>query len=86
MAPSGSADSPDLWSGHSPFLAFWETAVTVGLVICAIITVLTTVGIILVLGVQSYEFFSHAHVSLSDFLLGTELKPDSRPPNSGSFP
>ena len=54
--------SPDLWTGHSRLLVVWEAAVTVGLVLCAVITVLTTVGIILVLGVQSFEFFSHAHV------------------------
>ena len=27
---------PDLWSGHSRFLAFWEAVVTVGLVVCAL--------------------------------------------------
>ena len=48
------------------------------------ITVLTTVGIILVLGIQSVEFFSHAHVGLFEFLFGTELKPDASRPGSGS--
>jgi len=85
-APPGPADLPDLWSGHSRFLAFWEGTVTVGLVICAIITVLTTAGIILVLSFQSYEFFTRAHVSLPEFLLGTELKPDSKPPKFGIVP
>jgi phosphate transport system permease protein len=60
--------------------------VTVGLVICAVITVLTTAGIILVLGVQTYEFFTHARVSVGDFLLGTELKPDAVPPRFGIVP
>jgi len=77
---------PDLWSGHSRYLAFWEAAVTVGLVLCAVITVLTTVGIILVLGAQSIEFFSHAKVSLSEFLFGTTLKPEARPPQFGIVP
>jgi phosphate transport system permease protein len=76
----------DLWSGHSRFLAFWEGVVTVGLVICAVITVLTTAGIIIVLGVQSLEFFSHANVSLPEFLFGTELKPDAVPPKFGIVP
>jgi phosphate transport system permease protein len=76
----------DLWSGHSRFLAFWEAAVTIGLVLCAVITVLTTVGIIVVLSVQSFEFFTHAKVSLPAFLLGTELKPDANPPKFGIVP
>ena len=59
---------------------------TVGLLICALITVLTTVGIILVLGVQSFEFFSRTKVSLPEFLLGTELKPDAVPPKFGIVP
>jgi phosphate transport system permease protein len=76
----------DLWPGHSRFLAFWEAAVTVGLVLCTIITVLTTVGIILVLSVQSFEFFYRARVSLPEFLFGTELKPDAQPPKFGIVP
>jgi phosphate transport system permease protein len=64
----------------------WEFAVTVGLVLCAVITVLTTLGIILVLGTQTVAFFAHAHVDLSDFLFGTELKPDANPPRFGIVP
>jgi len=82
----GPAGPADLWSGHSRYLAFWEAAVTVGLVLCALITVLTTAGIILVLGAQSIEFFSHAKLSLSAFLFGTTLKPDARPPQFGIVP
>ena len=84
-APASPAE-PDLWSGHSRFLAFWEAAVTVGLVLCAVITVLTTVGIILVLGVQSFEFFRHAHVSPFAFLFGTELEAGRQPPKFGIVP
>jgi phosphate transport system permease protein len=76
----------ELWAGHSRFQAFWEAAVTIGLILCAVISVLTTVGIILVLGVQSYEFFSRANVNLPEFLLGTDLKPDARPPKFGIVP
>jgi phosphate transport system permease protein len=78
--------APDLWAGHSPFLAFWETAVTVGLVLCAVVTVLTTAGIIVVLGVQSVEFFRSANVSVRDFLFGIELKPEANPPRFGIVP
>jgi phosphate transport system permease protein len=77
---------PDLWSGHSRYLAFWEAAVTVGLVLCAVITVLTTVGIIVVLGTQSVEFFSRAKLSVPEVLFGTTLKPEARPPQFGMVP
>ena len=48
--------------------------------------VLTTAGIIVVLGTQTIEFFSTAKVNLSEFLFGTTLKPDSRPPKFGIVP
>lgn len=76
----------DLWTGHSPFLAFWENAVTIGLIVCAIVTVLTTLGIVLVLSSQSFEFFRRSHVSVLDFLFGTVLKPDANPPRFGIVP
>jgi phosphate transport system permease protein len=76
----------DLWAGHSRFLAFWEGAVTIGLVLCAAITVLTTAGIILVLSVQSVEFFYRTNVGVLQFLIGTVLKPDARPPRFGIVP
>jgi phosphate transport system permease protein len=64
----------------------WEAAVTVGLILSAVITVLTTVGIVLVLGVQTFEFFSRAEVGVSEFLFGTVLKPDAEPPKFGIVP
>jgi phosphate transport system permease protein len=77
---------PDLWSGHSRSSAFWEAAVTVGLVLCAVITVLTTAGIILVLGTQTVAFFAQSHVSPGAFFFGTTLKPDARTPQFGIVP
>jgi phosphate transport system permease protein len=85
IASRASAE-PDLWSGHSRFLALREAAVTAALVICAVITVLTTVGIVLVLGVQTVAFFSQAKVTVPEFLFGTELKPDARPAKFGIVP
>ena len=76
----------DLWRGHSRFLAFWERVVSVGLIFCTVITILTTLGIILVLGAQSFEFFRRAHITISEFLLGTVLKPDANPPRFGIVP
>ena len=72
-----------------PFPRSWRSGkavVTVGLVLCAAITVLTTAGIILVLGVQSFEFFRLPEVSVTEFLFGTELKPDADPPKFGILP
>lgn len=85
-AATASAAELDLWSGHSRFLAFWEAVVTGGLVLCASITMLTTVGIILVLGFESYEFFRTANVNPLGFLFGTELKPDANSPRFGIVP
>jgi phosphate transport system permease protein len=81
-SPSGDA----LWSGHSPLLAIWESIVFILLTFCAVVTVLTTIGIVLVLSVQTVEFFLKSHVSLFDFLFGTELKPEATPPKFGILP
>ncbi len=75
-----------LWPGHSRALAFWERVVTVGLVLCALITVFTTAGIVLVLGAQSIEFFRLPEVSLSGFFFGTTLRPNADPPEFGIVP
>jgi phosphate transport system permease protein len=54
------------------------------LMICAIITVLTTVGIVWVLFSESYTFFQH--VSLWDFLTDTEWSPLSTNKHFGILP
>ena len=56
------------------------------LLLCATITVLTTLGIIVVLGVETVRFFNKPGVSLIDFLTGTELSPDRSPPRFGVLP
>jgi phosphate transport system permease protein len=76
----------DLWPGHSRALAFWERVVTAGLVLCALITVFTTAGIVMVLGAQSIEFFRLPDVSVTGFFFGTTLRPDANPPNFGIVP
>ena len=76
----------DLWSGHSRFLAFWEAGVAVVLVFCAVVTVLTTVGIMLVLSIQTVRVLHGGQGRSPGFLLGTELKPDATPPSSASCP
>jgi phosphate transport system permease protein len=83
---ANTADEPDLWSGHRPFLAFYESIVTVGLVLCAVITILTTIGILVVLSVETFEFFLKSKIGILDFLLGTELRPEASPPKFGILP
>ena len=75
-----------LWSGHSRFLGLWELAIAVILAFCAVVTVLTTLGIVLVLSVQTVEFFMASKVGIAEFLLGTELKPEATPPKFGILP
>ena len=50
------------------------------------ISVLTTAGIIAVLGVETFHFFRKSGVGLLDFLTGTELRPDASPPRFGILP
>ncbi|HMB04912.1 MAG TPA: phosphate ABC transporter permease subunit PstC [Isosphaeraceae bacterium] len=76
----------DLWAGPSRFRSLREAAVTFFLLLCATITVLTTAGIILVLGVESFRFFRASGVSIPAFLFGTELRPDASPPRYGILP
>jgi phosphate transport system permease protein len=83
-----SPDAPgdDQWAGHSRLKASWELAVSFLLALCALVTVMTTVGIVLVLTVQTVEFFMVSKVGVLDFLLGTELKPEASPPRFGILP
>jgi phosphate transport system permease protein len=76
----------ELWSGHSRLLAFWEVVISVLLALAAVVTVLTTLGIVLVLSVQTIEFFVASRPGILDFLFGTELRPDAVPPTFGILP
>ena len=86
VEPGGTGDGPDQWSGHSPYQAFHEAIVTVGLLLCALITILTTLGILLVLSAQTIEFFMKSKVGVLDFLTGTQLRPEASPPKFGILP
>ena len=83
---SAAPQATDLWPGHSRALAFWEGVVTSALVSCAAITIFTTAGIILVLGVQSFEFFRLPEISITEFFFGTTLRPGAHPPKFGIVP
>jgi phosphate transport system permease protein len=63
-----------------------EHAVTLFLFVCAAITVLTTAGIILVLGVETVAFFRTSQISLLAFFGGRVLRPDGNPPLFGVLP
>ncbi len=76
---------PDPWRGPSPWLAVQEVAVRLFLFACALITVLTTVGIVVVLGVETVRFFAISGVSPVAFVTGTELDPAGEPPRFGIF-
>ena len=53
---------------------------------CAAVTVLTTLGIALVLGVETVQFFRVSGESVVGFLAGTRLEPDGTPPRFGILP
>lgn len=76
----------DLWAGPSRLRSVGEAGVRAFLFVCATITVLTTIGIVVVLGVETIRFFRESHVGPLEFLTGTELRPDAKPPKFGILP
>lgn len=57
-------------------------AVATFLIACTAITVLTTAGIVIVLGAETIRFFAAAKLGLGRFLFGTDVEP----PNFGILP
>jgi phosphate transport system permease protein len=53
---------------------------------CAAVTVVTTAGIVFVLGAETIHFFQATGESPIDFLLGSKLEPDADPPRFGILP
>ncbi len=74
------------WAGRSWFGGLQEAAVPPLIFVCAAITVLTTLGIVAVLGVETLRFFQVSGVTLWEFLGGTELNPKGDPPRIGILP
>lgn len=56
------------------------------ILLCALITVLTTAGIVLVLGVETVRFFREWGGSPLAFLFGTDLSPKATPARFGILP
>ena len=79
----------ELTAGAAPVLRarrrrLGEDAVKVVLLVCALISVATTVGIVVALFLPAFEFFGE--VSIVDFLTGTEWAPLFEPAHFGVLP
>ena len=73
-----------LWSGSRNFQKLKESVVTRILLFCAGVSVLTTVGINLILFLESFWFFKE--ISVSEFLLSTNWAPLFEPRHFGVIP
>ncbi len=74
------------WAGPSPFQAVGERLVFGFLLLCAVVTVMTTVGIVVILGAETVHFFQWSGETPVGFLFGTELAPEASPPRFGILP
>lgn len=71
-------------SGLRLFRRFSEGAIRWFCFACALVSVVTTFGILLVLVTNSFPFFQQ--ISLSKFLTGTDWSPDNAPASFGVLP
>lgn len=71
------------WPGPWRWLAWQERGVASILLLCAGLTVLTTIGIVVVLGVESVRFFVVSGVGVLEFLTGTRMTPGIAEPKYG---
>ena len=83
---SSTETTPDPWAGPSRFRAAREWAVSAFLGSCTLVTVLTTAGIVLVLGVQAARFFRVSGVGPVEFLTSGEIDFAAEPPKFGILP
>src|SRR6187397_353253 len=88
MSSAGTVASTEVQPGRSVFARsrprYGELLVRIFLVIAALITVLTTIGIIFALASETISFLQE--VPLKDFLFGTEWAPLFNPPSYGVIP
>ena len=85
-ATAAAADTPDLWAGPSRFRAAGEWAVSAFLLACTLVTVVTTAGIVMVLGVEAVRFFRVSGVGPLAFLTGRAIDFSASPPAVGILP
>jgi phosphate transport system permease protein len=86
QAPGPIAGPRATWAGRSWFQSAQEILVPPLLLAGAMVTILTTAGIVLVLGVETVRFFRIWGGSPIAFLIGTELNPKLDPPAFGILP
>lgn len=78
MTPTATdSATPRRWSQRRGWRAFEEVGVRELLRLCAIVTVLTTVGIVAVLGIEAVRFFRDSGVGVFEFLFGRHLSPET---------
>jgi phosphate transport system permease protein len=77
---------PVRWAGATPFRTLRETGVAFVLLLCTLVTVLTTAGIVAVLSVEAIRFFRESGVGPWQFLTGTVLNTRLKPPQFGILP
>lgn len=73
------------WRRDTPWRKVQEVVVRVLLVLCAAVTIVTTIGIIAVLGTETVHFFRTSGVTPWQFLTGREVSP-VEPPFFGILP
>ncbi|MEK3883121.1 phosphate ABC transporter permease subunit PstC [Paenibacillus sp. PL2-23] len=75
-------------SGSNPFknskVSIMNKVMPFLLFLCAIVSVLTTVGIVITLATETYQFFKH--IPIFDFLFGTKWSPLIPPKSYGILP
>lgn len=74
------------WKRPGRLLRWQEWFVHAILAAFAGISILTTVGILAVLGTETVQFFRTGEVSPLDFLTGTLMRPEADPPRYGVLP
>jgi len=74
------------WLGRTWFQTAQEYVLPPLLFLCAFATVLTTVGIVTVLGIETVRFFQASEVGPLAFLTGTRLSAKADPPSYGILP
>lgn len=82
FAPELSAMNASLWKPHSVLRRLEGRAVFGFLGLCALVTVLTTVGIVIILLVETVRFFQVSGVNPLAFVVGTKVEP----PHFGILP
>lgn len=81
-APEPGTPADGLWSPRTRLREVESVAVLVLLAACTLVTVLTTLGIVAILGTETVRFFRVAEVGLGQFLTGREVDP----PHFGILP